>query len=275
MQRTRIVLSLTLAGLLTACSSLQQDKTLNWSADQLYREAKAEMDGGNYSTAANYHTKLLSRYPYGKLAQQSMLDLAFSYYRDGEGEKAEKAYDNFIRTYPNHPYIDYAYYMKGVVVYEKDVNIFSKLNPINLTQIDPSKLQRAFDNFSYLVETYPKSEYSEDARYRMLFLKNLMAQHELEIADYYMRRGSYVAAANRAKNVVTRYDGAPSVPYALALMSRAYQELAQPQLQNDALRVLKMNFASMMNDQEIQHYLNGDISKKQSLWDLLFAEPKI
>ena len=275
MQRASIVLGLAAFGMLAGCSLGVQDRTVDWSADQLYREAKSEMNSGNYSTASDYQTKLLARYPYGSLAQQALLDLAYTYYRDGENDKAAATYDTFIRTYPSHPYIDYAYYMKGVVTYEKDVNLLSRLNPTNLAQTDPKVLQQAFDDFRLVVDKFPDSEYAEDARFRMLFLKNLLAQHQLEVADYYMRRGAYLAAANRGRNVITQFDGAPSVPYALALMTRAYQELGEAQLSSDSERILKLNFARKMNDPEIQHYLSGDISKKKNLWEIISSEPKI
>ena len=121
---------------------------------------------------------------------------------------------------------------------------------------------------------FPQSEYAEDARYRMLFIKNLLGQHELEIADYYMRKGAYIAAVNRAKGVLEQYEQTPSTPYALALMTRAYRELGEQQLSQDTYRVLELNFASKLQEAEIQHYLSGDISKKLSLWQIIRSKPK-
>lgn len=270
----KILLSLGLLGGLSACSSWEQDETLNWSAEKLYQTAKAEMKDGAYSSASKHYTKLLARYPFGQIAQQATLDLAYSYYRDGETEKAQAEIENFIRTYPQHPYIDYAYYMRGVFAYEKDVSIFDRLNPINLAQTDPQPLKQAFDYFDELVRRFPQSEYAEDARYRMLFIKNLLGQHELEIADYYMRKGAYIAAVNRAKGVLEQYEQTPSTPYALALMTRAYRELGEQQLSQDTYRVLELNFAGKLQEAEIQHYLSGDISKKLSLWQIIRSKPK-
>lgn len=271
-KRTILVI---MTGSLLACSSVKEDKTVGWSADQIYQTAKTEMDSGNYRTASDYYGKLLARYPYGQKAQQAALDLAYSHYKAGEPDKARAEYEAFIRTYPQHTYIDYAYYMLGVVAYERNVSFYDKLNPSNLAQTDPEAMQAAFNAFAEVVNRFPESEYAEDARYRMLFLKNLLGQHELEIADHYLRRGAYLAAVNRAKNVLQRYEQTPSTPYALALMSRAYQELGQTQLSQDALRILQLNFNSQINDPEIQRYLQGDIRSKKNLWEVLRSEPKI
>ncbi|RKW13512.1 MAG: outer membrane protein assembly factor BamD [Cardiobacterium sp.] len=270
----KIILGLGLMGGLIACSSLEQDETVNWSAEKLYQTAKAQMNDGAYGSASKYYTKLLARYPFGRVAQQATLDLAYAYYRDGETEKAQAEIENFIRTYPQHPYIDYAYYMRGVFAYEKDVSIFDRLNPINMAQTDPQPLKQAFNHFDELVRRFPQSEYAEDARFRMLFIKNLLGQHELEIADYYMRKGAYIAAVNRAKGVLEQYEQTPSTPYALALMTRAYRELGEQQLSQDSYRVLQMNFADKLQDAEIQHYLQGDVRQKLSLWQILQAKPK-
>lgn len=264
-----------MAGSLVACSSIKEDKTVGWSADQIYQSAKTEMDSGNYRTASEYYSKLLARYPYGQKAQQAALDLAYSYYKAGEADKARAEYEAFIRTYPQHTYIDYAYYMLGVVAYERNITFYDKLNPSNLAQTDPEVMQAAFNAFAEVVNRFPESEYAEDARYRMLYLKNLLGQHELEIADYYLRRGAYLAAVNRAKNILQRYEQTPSTPYALALMSRAYRELGQTQLEQDTLRVLKLNFPTQTSDPEIQRYLQGDIKSKKNLWEILRSQPKV
>lgn len=263
------------AGLLAGCSSIKQDRTAGWSASQLYNAGKEEMQGGAYSSAEDYYTKLLSRFPYGKLAQQSQLDLAYVYYKSGEPDKAMAALDEFIRTYPQHPYIDYALYMKGVVEYERNVSLFDRLVPTNLAQTDPEALKQAFADFSILVERFPKSEYAEDARYRMVYIRNLLGQHMLEAANYYLRHGSYIASAARAKQVLEEYEQTPSAPYALAIMSRSYRMLGKDKLADDALRVLQQNFPEKMQDKEIQDLLNGDVSKQPSFLSRLRAVPKV
>lgn len=274
MQYMQKILGCSILCILVACSSFEQDVTINWSANKLYQTAKADLDSGGYHSAIKNYTKLLSRYPFGPLAQQSELDLAYAYYRDGEGEKAQAEIENFIRTYPQHPYIDYAFYMRGVIAYEKDVSVFDRLNPANLAQTDAQPLYRAFSYFQELINRYPKSEYAEDARYRMLFIKNLLGQHQLEIANYYLRQGAYIAAIDRAGNVLENYEQTPSVPYALALMVRAYQEINKPQLSQDSYRILSSNFPNKLEESEIQHYLKGDIRSKLSLWGILKSKLK-
>ncbi len=261
--------------LLSGCSGLQQDRTINWSASKLYQAAKADMNGGRYTGAIDYYSKFLSRYPYGRLAQQSMLDLAYSYYRSDESDKALAQLDQFIHIYPRHPYIDYALYMKGVVEYEKNVSFFDRFMPTNFSQTDPQASRKAFLAFAKLVREHPNSEYAEDARYRMVFLRNILGEHELSVADYYLRNGSYVAAVARAKSVLENYQSTPSAPYALAIMVRGYRELNEEILSQDAMRVLQVNFADRLNDAEIRRYLSGDIAKQRSLWERYNAKPKI
>ena len=178
MQRVqKWVLGFGLMGGLLACSSMEQDETVNWSAEKLYQTAKTEMNDGAYGSASKYYTKLLARYPFGRIAQQATLDLAYAYYRDGETEKAQAEIENFIRTYPQHPYIDYAYYMRGVFAYEKDVSIFDRLNPINMAQTDPQPLKQAFNYFDELVRRFPQSEYAEDARLPRIRRETTVAGH--------------------------------------------------------------------------------------------------
>lgn len=275
MHVTQKSVPLVLAVILAGCTVLQQDHTIDWSANQLYEAANEDMKGSAYSSATEYYTKLLARYPYGQLAQQSMLDLAYSYYRAGEPEKALEQLDDFIRTYPDHPYIDYALYMKGVVEYEKNISFFDRMMPTNLSQTDPKALKSAFDAFSELVQRFPNSEYAEDARFRMIFLRNLLGEHELEVAKHYMSRGAFVAAVNRAEYVLEQYETTPSAPYALAILVRGYQELGETQLSADAKRVLDVNFADQLNDPEIVKFLQGDYRDRPSIWDRFFEKPKI
>lgn len=260
---------------LSGCSALQQDHTINWSAEKLYQAAKSDMTGGRYTAAIGYYNKFLSRYPYGVLAQQSMLDLAYSYYRSEESDKALDQLDRFIHIYPRHPYIDYALYMKGVIEYEKNVSFFDRFMPTNLSQTDPQALRKAFLAFATLVKEHPASEYAEDARYRMVFLRNILGEHELSVANYYLGSGAYLAAVARAKSVLENYQSTPSAPYALAIMVRGYKELNEDVLSQDALRVLQTNFADQLNDPEIRHYLSGKLSRKRSLWARYKAKPKI
>lgn len=273
--RVRHFLLLSAASLgLFACSTIKQDHTTGWSANQLYEAAKAERDSGSNTTAIEYYNKLLARFPYGVLAQQSMLDLAYVQYKDSSPDEAIAQLNEFLRTYPQHPYADYALFLRGVVEYERNVSLFDRLVPTNLSQTDPEALKTAYNTFAELLQKHPQSEYAEDAGYRMVFIHNLLGEHTLEVANYYLRRGTYAAAINRYKQVLEEYQQSPSAPYALAALSRAYREIGETQLAQDAEQVLHLNFADKLQDEEIQHYLNGDIRKQPSFWQRINAKPK-
>lgn len=274
MRLWHISLTLAFCVALAGCSVLKQDHTEGWSASQLYNAAKEEKASSSYSSAADYYTKLLSRFPYGTLAQQSLLDLAYVQYKSGEADKANASLDEFIKTYPRHPYIDYALYMKGVVEYERNVSFFDRIIPTNISQTDPQLLKNAFDNFKKVVDNYPNSEYAEDAKYRMVYIRNLLGEHYLSVATYYLRHGSYISAANRAKQVIDQYQQTPSAPYALATMIRAYKELGETQLADDAMRVFNLNYANMLTDPEIAQTLNGNIRNQPTLLERIRAKPK-
>ncbi len=246
------------------CSMLGKDETLTWSVQKLYNEAKSNLDSGNLTTSRGYYNKILSRFPYGRYAQQSGLDLIQLEYKDKEYDKAVAQADKFIRLYPRSPYADYARYMKGVVTYSRDVTFVDKLVPTNIAQSDQSMMRKAYEDFAELAKKNPNSEYSEDAKMRMIFLRNVSAEHEIYVAEYYMRRGAFVAAANRGQYVVKHYSRTPAVPLGLAVMVRAYKEMNMPKLSADAKRVLDKNYPNAIKNERVNFILNGDISKKKS-----------
>ena len=218
------------------------DKTRDWSAERLYREAKNALAGHDYETAIDYYEKLESRYPFGPLAQQAQMEVAYAYYKDEQTASAIAAADRFIKLYPDHPNVDYAYYLKGLVSFNQGKGLFDRYLPIDESERDPGSAMAAFQDFSDLVSRFPDSKYSEDARQRMLYLRNNLAKHEVHVADWYMRRGAYLAAANRAKYVIENYPRAPAVPEALVMMVKAYRTLELDDLAADALRVLQLNY---------------------------------
>jgi outer membrane protein assembly factor BamD len=238
--RIATVLLLTL---LTACSLLpeEKDETLDWSASKFYLEASSALKEGDYKTAARYYELLEARYPFGKYAMQSQIDLAYAYYRDDEQESALAAADRFIRLHPDHPAVAYALYLKGLVNFNRRLGFLNRFIPTDTSQRDPGAALDAFKDFSELVRRYPDSEYAEDARKRMIYLRNNLAKHELHVANYYMQRGAYVAAANRAAAVVEKYQRTPSVKPALEIMIDAYTRLGKESLAEDARRVLALN----------------------------------
>ncbi len=233
-----------LALVLAGCGAFGEkpDITRDWPVQRLYAEAKAAMDEGDYERAIDYYEKLESRFPFGRYAQQAQIDVAYAYWKDGENASAIAAAERFIKLHPRHPNVDYAYFLKGLVNFEQGKSFLDRIVPRDMSQRDPGAARQAFDDFSELVRRFPDSKYAEDARQRMVYLKNLLAQHEVHVADYYMRRGAYVAAANRARFVVENYQGSPAVPEALAIMAKAYKLMDLDDLSADALRVLSLNY---------------------------------
>jgi len=240
----RIIPSALLALALAGCGAFGEkpDPTRDWTVERLYGEAKAAMDGGDYSTAIEYYEKLESRFPFGRYAEQAQIDVAYAYWKQEEYASAIAAAERFIKLHPRHPNVDYAYYLKGLVNFEQGQTLMDRILPRDMSRRDPGGVRQAFDDFSELVSRFPDSKYAEDARQRMVYLKNLLAQHEVHVADYYMRRGAYVAAANRARYVVENYQGSPAVAHALAIMAKAYRLMDLDDLSADALRVLELNY---------------------------------
>ncbi len=236
-----LVLALTLVA---GCASWgkEQDKTRDWSAERLYQEAKLNMDIGDYETAIDYYQKLESRFPFGMLAQQAQLDIAYAYYKFDEPASAIAAADRFIKLHPRHPNVDYAYYLKGLVHFSQGRTFFDRFFPRDMSRRDPGAARDSFEAFSELVRRFPNSKYAEDASQRMVYLKNMLAQHEIHIANYYMRRGAYVAAANRARYVVENFQRTPAIPDALAVMAKAYTVMGLDELASDSVRVLRLNY---------------------------------
>ena len=226
-----------------ACSLLpdQIDETKSWSANKFYSEAKDAMDSGDYELAAKHFDTLQARYPIGRLAQQAQLEIIYAYYRDNEPASAIAAADRFIKLQPRHPYVDYAYYLKGLTNFNQGRGLIERIVPQDAAQRDPGAARQSFQDFSELVQRFPQSKYAEDSALRMAYLRNNLAQYEVNVAEYYMRRGAYLAAANRAKYVVENYQRTPAVEGALVVMIEAYKVMELNDLAGDALRVLELN----------------------------------
>lgn len=220
----------------------EADETIGWSANKLYTEAKEAMADGAWERAIKYFEKLEARYPYGRFAQQAQIEVAYAYYKQGEPASAIAACERFIRLHPNHPNVDYAYYLKGLANFNEDLGILGALGGQDLTERDPKAARDAFDAFKELVTRFPESRYAQDATQRMNYLVNALASHEVHVADFYLRRGAYVAAVNRAQFAVKTYPEAPATERALAILAKGYDALGIPDLRDDALRVLDKNF---------------------------------
>jgi outer membrane protein assembly factor BamD len=233
-----------LALLLGACGLLPDlsDETRGWSAQKLYAEAKAELDYRNYEKAIQYYQKLESRYPYGRYAQQAQMEIAYAHYKDSEPALAIAAADRFIKLHPNHPNVDYLYYLKGLCNFNEDLGILGYLSGQDMTERDPKAARDAFDAFKDLATRFPNSKYTPDAVARMNYLVNALASHEIHVARYYLKRGAYVAAVNRAQFALKTYPQAPANEEGLVLMVQAYDALGMTDLRDDARRVLDRNF---------------------------------
>jgi outer membrane protein assembly factor BamD len=220
----------------------QQDQTAKWDADKLYAEARLELGNGSWAKARDLYQKLESRFPFGRHAQQALMEIAYSYYKEGESAQAIQTADRFIRQYPNHPNIDYMYYLKGLASFSEDLGLLGRLLNQDISERDAKAAREAFDAFKDLVGRYPESRYAEDARARMRYLVNSQAQSELSVARFYYTRKAYLAAIQRSQTVVREFQRTPAAEEALFLMARSYEALQLRDLQEDAERVLALNF---------------------------------
>ncbi|MGI9335676.1 MAG: outer membrane protein assembly factor BamD [Gammaproteobacteria bacterium] len=241
---TSIVLALMSALVLGGCSLFgeKSDPTAKWSAQRLYDEAKSALQNGDYETAVDLYEKLESRYPFGPLAQQAQLDVAYAYYKYDEPASAIAAADRFIKLHPQSENVAYMLYLKGLTNSNKGIGFFERYFPKDPARRDVGPSLDAFRNFEELVQRFPNSKYTEDANQRMLFLRNVVSEHELHVAKYYLRRRAYVAAVNRAKYILENYQTSPVVPDALTVMAKSYKIMGFDDLSADALRVLELNF---------------------------------
>jgi len=256
-------LALILLLLVAGCGLLPetQDETKGWSAQKIYSEAKNEMNDGNYTKAIKYFETLEARYPYGRYAQQSQLEVAYAYFKDNEPVSAIAACDRFIKLHPNHPNVDYAYYLKGLANFNEDLGLLGAIADQDLSERDPKAAKDSFEAFKELVTRFPNSKYAPDATARMKYLVNTLAASDVHIARYYARRGAYVAAVNRAQIVLKEYPQAPATEEALAIMVQSYDAMGLNDLRDDARRVLSKNYPN-------SKFLNGASQSKSPWWRL-------
>jgi len=226
------------------CASSPDDEFANMSAQELYDKAKSALTAGDYETAINTFEQLEARYPFGKFAQQAQLEIAYAYYKFDEPDSCIATADRFIRNNPGNPYIDYAYYLKGLANYKRGANFVDRLSGKEPADNDTRALRDAFNDFTLLVKKFPDSRYAEDAKQRIVFLHNNLARYEINVANYYIQRGAWVAAANRAKYVIENYQRTPAAQDALQILVRAYTQMGMNGMADDARRVLDLNTPS-------------------------------
>jgi outer membrane protein assembly factor BamD len=243
---------LALALLLGGCQWLPEvkDETADWSAERMYKEAHEAVIEGNYTRAVKLFETLESRFPYGRFAQQAILESAYANYRAGETAAAVAACDRFIRTYPNHPNVDYAYYLKGLVHFREDQGLLGYVYELDLSEREPKAMRESFAAFKELVAKFPDSRYAEDSKDRMRYLPNALALYEVKVARYYYNRGAYVAAINRAQAAVVNFPRTPANEEALGILVASYDKLGLPQQSADARRVLDQTYPK--NDELLQ-----------------------
>src|SRR5688572_21314546 len=240
-------------------SGAQDDPTAGWSAQRLYNEAKDAMASREWPKAIQHFEKLEARYPYGRYAQQAQLEVAYCHYKDGERALAVAAADRFIKLYPNHPHVDYAYYLKGLVNFNEDVGLLAYITTPDMSDRDPKGSREAFDAFKQVVTRFPESKYAADSAARMRYLVNALASHEVHVARYYMRRTAYIAAANRAQYAIKNYPQAPALEEAVFILVKAYDALGLTELRDAADRVMQKNFPN-------SDYLKGGVKKGNVPW---------
>lgn len=244
-----------------------ENQYAGWNAEKFRTEAQKNMDASNYEKAIKIYEALESRYPFGESSAQTQLDIAYAYYKNSEPESAVAAADRFIKMNPRNPHVDYAYYLKGLVNYNRDIGFLDRFLPTDISQRDPGSAREAYRNFEELIRRYPSSRYLADARLRMIALKNNLAMHEVHVARYYIKRKAFVAAANRASRVIENYQRTPAVPYALQVMQEAYTELGMKDLASDAKRVYDQNYP---DGPPVPEFKNVTLSHR--LWDFIGFE---
>lgn len=246
--------------LAAACSrNVRLDAAETLPADALYAEAKRSLDAESYDRAVKFYQRLVARFPYGTYHEQGQIDLAYALYERDKHEEALSAVDRFIKLYPTHARIDYAYYLRGLINFNRQAGFLERYFRSDLTRRDLQYIRQSFQDFNELVKKFPESSYAPDARQRMIFLRNGLAQGEIMVASYYFRRGAWVAAAQRAKFVLETYQESPQTGDALAILTESYTQLGQTKLAADANRVLKQNYPE-------HPYFSGDWPAKRSIW---------
>ena len=235
-------MALSALALLAGCSSTKDDKTATWSPNRIYAEAKDEAGSGAYDKAVPLYEKLEGRAAGTPLAQQAQLEKAYAQYKGGDKAAAVSTIDRFLKLHPASPALDYALYLKGVINFNDDLGMFAFLTRQDLSERDQKAAKESFESFKELITRFPDSRYTPDARQRMNYIVNSLAQYEVHVARYYYSRGAYLAAINRAQSAIADYREVPAVEEALYIIVRSYDALGMNDLRDDAQRVLTSNY---------------------------------
>jgi outer membrane protein assembly factor BamD len=255
---------------LSGCGLLpdKTDETAKWSAEKLYAEAREEMSSANYEAAIRLFQRLEANYPFGTYAAQAQMEIAYAHYKAQDQPEALAAVERFIKLHPNHPQVDYMYYLRGLINFNDQIGFLSVIYSQDPTERDPKATREAFAAFKVLVDRFPNSKYAPDSIARMNYLINAMAAYEVHVANYYYRRGAYLAAINRAQGAVNDYSESPSREEALFIMVRSYDKLGMLPLRDDAQRVLQRNYPN-------SRFLNPNARGDKAWWKFWAkADPK-
>lgn len=256
------LLLLLLVTLFAGCSLFgkkKEDPLETAAVEELYQRGVVALDNGNWNEAGRVFQRITGRFPFGPYSEQAQLNLAYVQYKDNKPDDAYSTVNRFIRTFPTHKNIDYAYYLRGLINFNREGDLLARWVGLDPNKRDQAYVKQSFDDFSDLLKRYPNSRYGPDARQRLIYLRNGMAQSELGVAIYYLRRGAYVAAANRAKQLIELYPRTPQIADALAVMTTSYHKLGQDSLATDSERVLKLNYPD-------HPYFSGDWPRYRSNW---------
>ena len=227
---------------MTGCASSPEDNTVGWSPNKIYSEAKDELGSGGYDKAIILFEKLEGRAAGTPLAQQAQIDKAYAQYKSGDTAQALATLERFMRLHPASSAMDYALYLKGIINFNDDLGLFSRISRQDLAERDQKASKESFDAFKELVARYPSSRYAQDASQRMTYIVSSLAQYEVHVARYYYLRGAYLAAINRAQLALTDYQGMPAIEEALFIMVKSYDALGLVQLRDDTKRILDKNY---------------------------------
>jgi len=256
------ILALVFGGVLAGCGvfrGAEVDETRGWSAQKLYAEARTELAARNWENAIKHYERIEARYPFGRFAQQAMIESAYAQWKNEDPALALATIDRFIKLHPNHPSADYMFYLKGLINFNDDLGILGFFSGQDQSERDPKAAADAFVAFREMVTRFPDSKYAPDALQRMTYLVNTLASHEIHVARYYLKRKAYVAAVNRAQYALKTYPNAPANEEGLVIMVRAYDAMGLTDLRNDAERVLMKNFPN-------SPYLKGDPRRSKVPW---------
>ena len=244
--------------LIVSCSSNEELPDERLVEKELYDQAQSRLKSASYSTAIISLESLESRFPFGRYAEQAQAELIYAYYMNSQFEASESAAQRFVNLHPRHSHTGYAYYMKGLAAFTDDAGLFTRYFQSDLAKREIIMAQKSFDELSEFISRYPNSEYVPHAKQRMIYLRNLLAEHEIYVADFYMKRGAYLAAVGRAKYVIEHLPNTPQTPYALSILIEAYEILNYPELRDINLKILNSNFPDFD--------INQNLSVKKRSW---------